>query len=165
MKQSIIQAKKLVRSSILKTNIKPLKKWTPYIIKGGKIIQFYVKGAYNLDTQKISTEATENSAMTAQNLCRMVEYIIVKKTFVFTARYGTCEEYKKKTNVQNKMRFNKCNAYTAKVTLMYKGGESYISAARSAAKSNENREGQEKKRLIKVPQCGGERKPGKNRTE
>ena len=41
------------------------------------------------------------------------------------------------TEIQNKMRLDKCNAYTAKETLGYRGRKSYVSAAREAAKREE----------------------------
>ena len=41
-----------------------------------------------------------------------------------------CEEYKMEPTIQNKMRLDKCDAYTTKETLGYRGRKSYVSAAR-----------------------------------
>ena len=54
------------------------------------------------------------------------------------------------------MRLDKCDAYTAKETLGYKGRKTYVAAVRGAAKREETREGQEKKQthkqITKAPQ-------------
>ena len=46
-------------------------------------------------------------------------------------------EYKMEATIQNKIRLDKCDAYTAKETLGYRGRKSYVSAARGAAKIEE----------------------------
>ena len=87
-----------------------------------------MKDVYCLDTQKSTAEVTRNSAQTAQNICRREEYTIVERTFASTAikphkmrDKKICKEYKIKATKQNKMRLDKCDAYTAKETLGYSG--------------------------------------------
>ena len=60
------------------------------------------------------------------------------------------------------MRHNKIDEYAAKETLGYLEGKSYISAARGAAKREENQRGIKEKQKHKLktnaPKGGGERK-------
>ena len=51
---------------------------------------------------------------------------------------------------QNKMRLDKCDAYTAKETLCYRGRKSYVSAARAAAKREKKQRGTEKETNLKL---------------
>ena len=55
-----------------------------------------------------------------------------------------CKEYKMEAAIQNKMRLNKCDVYTAKETLGYKGRKSYMRAARGAEERDKNKGGQKK---------------------
>ena len=48
-----------------------------------------------------------------------------------------CREYKMEATIQNKIRLDKCDAYTAKETLGYRGRKSNMSAARGAEKREE----------------------------
>ena len=55
-----------------------------------------------------------------------------------------CEEYKMEATIQSKIRLDKCDAYTEKETLGYRGRKSYV-LAREATKEKKYREGQKKK--------------------
>ena len=54
-----------------------------------------------------------------------------------------CEEYKMEAIIQNKMRLDKCDAYTTKETLGNRRRKSYVSATRGAAKKEEKQRGTE----------------------
>ena len=64
--------------------------------------------------------ATGNSAKTAQNLCRMVECTFnggLLPQLQGTPQYRRqkiCGEYIREANIQNKIRLDKCDVYTAK---------------------------------------------------
>ena len=58
------------------------------------------------------------------------------------------------------MRLVKCDVYTAKETLGYRGRKTYM----AAAKREEQEEKQTHKQITNALQCGGERNPWKNRT-
>ena len=85
-----------------------------------------MKGASSLDTPKSSEESSESFAKTAQNLCRMVELHNYGRGFCLYCKephktekiFG---EYIREVNIQNKMRLDKCDVYTAKKTLGYGG--------------------------------------------
>ena len=80
-----------------------------------------------------------------------------------TVYKNICGEYKMEATIQNKMRLDKCDTYTAKETLGNRGRKSYMSASRGAAKQKKNRKGQKKKQIyrqiIGAPQLGGEMSP------
>ena len=44
---------------------------------------------------------------------------------------NTCGEYKKEASIQNKMRTEKYDAYKTKEILRYRGGKSYVLAAKT----------------------------------
>ena len=58
-----------------------------------------------------------------------------------------CGEYKMEATIQNKMRLDKCDAYTAKETLGYRERKSYMSEQEEQKKREENRGGHKKKQI------------------
>ena len=69
-----------------------------------------------------------------------------------TGKKKICEEYIKEANIQNKMRHDKCDTYTAKETLRYWGGKSYISTVRRAAAKRRNKKRNKiHKQITKAP--------------
>ena len=49
-----------------------------------------------------------------------------------------CGEYIREANILNKMGLDKCNAYTANVTLGFRGGKSCVSSSRVTTKETNN---------------------------
>ena len=80
-----------------------------------------------------------------------------------------CTECKKEDNIQNKMRRDKCEAYTAKGTLGYQEGNHMFQLRKGQQrerKTKKTKKGEAKPKLkTKVPQRGGERNPWKSTTE
>ena len=52
-----------------------------------------------------------------------------------------CKEYTIEATIQNKMRLDKCDAYTAKKALGYKGRKAYIAVTRRPANREKNQGG------------------------
>ena len=61
-----------------------------------------------------------------------------------------CEEYKMEATNQNKMRLDKCDAYTAKEILGYRGRKSYVSVARGATKREEKQRRTEEETSLQI---------------
>ena len=86
-----------------------------------------MKGASSFGTPKSSAEAIRNSAETAQSIYRKEEHTIMGSFFTSTAKNPIkqetkiCREYTIEATIQHKMRLNKCDAFTAKKTLGYRG--------------------------------------------
>ena len=98
----------------------------------------------NLETTISSAEATGKTARIAKSLCSRKKGTIVEGTFVSAAKNPTRQEtreYRIEARIQNKKRFDKCDAYTAKEILGYRGRKLYMAVARGAAKTEENQRG------------------------
>ena len=84
-----------------------------------------MKSASILDTQKVLQKQLGTLQNGGVHICGGDFCLYCK-----TGDKKICEEYKKEANIQNKMRHEKFDAYTAKETLRYQGGKSYILYAR-----------------------------------
>ena len=62
-------------------------------------------------------------------------------------RQEICREYKMEATIQNKMRLDKCDAYTVKETLGYRGENPICQQQEEQQKQKKNREGQENKQI------------------
>ena len=65
-------------------------------------------------------------------------------------------EYTIEATIQNKMKLNKCDAYTVKETQWYKGRKTYVATVRGLAKREENQRG---KRRETNPQTNNQSSP------
>ena len=93
-----------------------------------------MKGVYSSDTEESTAEATGNSA--GEKNARMQECLYCKEP-----HKKICGEYKMEAIIQHKMKLDKCDAYTTKETLGYRGRKSYVSATRRTAKREEKQRG------------------------
>ena len=87
-------------------------------------------------SKRSSAGGAENRFKRRENTIA-VDYCAFCKEPYRTEDKNTCGEYKKEASIQNKMRIEKCDAYKAKEILGYRGGKSYV----SAAKREENQRG------------------------
>ena len=106
-----------------------------------------MKGAINLDTTKNFGEAPGNfkrlhriSEDCRVHICGGVFCLYCEASHTIGNK-KICGEYIKKVNIQNKLRHDKCDGYTAKEILGYQGGKPYVSSARGTAKREENQRG------------------------
>ena len=106
-----------------------------------------MKGVSSLGTPKSSAETTRNSAETVQSIYRKEECTIVGDLCLYckeTQKTGDkkiCGDYIIEAKIKNKMRLDKCDAYTAKETLGYRVRKTFVAAARGTAKKELNQKG------------------------
>ena len=62
-----------------------------------------------------------------------------------------CKEYTIEATIQNKMRLDKCDAYTVKETLGYRERKMYVAATKGPAKREKQMEKQTHKQITNAP--------------
>ena len=121
-----------------------MKKERPTSCEG--CLQFGHPKKYCRSDRELCTKCVEQQQEGRMHDCRGNFYLYCKEPHK-TGDKNICGEYKMKATIQNRMRLDKCDAYTAKETLGYRWRKSYDSTARRAAKREEKKEGQKKKQI------------------
>ena len=101
-----------------------------------RCLQFGHPIKYCRSDRELCTNCAKHLQERRMNDCRRNFCLYCKEPHK-TGDKKICEEYKLEATIQNKMRLDKCDAYTAKETM---GLKSYVSAAREVGKREKKTE-------------------------